>query len=609
MTGRGRAKVNGTTVALKSEDLAVRATLIGLVEIYDPSQICEAICDRSKLGAVSGQTADSIYSLDSPQREALSLRAWEAIGTERQLKGVLNAVAEFLVPFVPFNGVGIIAFAKRADRRLFALHVVGGCNRQPQGEGHAASHPAAPAKASSPARMQIPYDASLHQRFRAGEPYTCPDLLSKERWYPHEFKLAAVGIRAYTSLPLFVRGELIGVATFGRNVAVSFSSDEVSTLQGIARALAVAVSNALAYEEIRTLRDQLAVENISLKEQLGKAPWSEGIIGNSEALRRAVEAAEQVASTDATVLITGETGTGKELLARAIHRRSPRAPGPMVKVNCAAVPHTLLASELFGHERGAFTGAVERRKGKFEQAQGGTLFLDEIGELSPEMQILLLRVLQEREFERVGGGHTVQVDVRVIAATNRNLAEDVRSRRFREDLFYRLNVFPIHMPALRERRADIPILVSHFTAKHGERHGRKIERVERRGMELLQSHSWPGNVRELENLVERAVILSRGGILRIECPSVLPTEDKAALGNTHQTGERQAIEDALRMTQGRVYGPKGAAALLGLPHSTLESRIRRLAIDKFRFKSSSQRQVAVQDDSSRPGTRALHPSG
>lgn len=247
-------------------------------------------------------------------------------------------------------------------------------------------------------------------------------------------------MRSYAAVPLVARGQLIGVATFMRAEQRAFPVVELSILRDVGRALSVATANALDNEEIRKLREQLEEENISLRAQLGQAPWFEEILAHSAALKRVLETIEQVATTDATVLITGEKGTGKELVARAIHRRSSRARGPFIKVNCAAIPDTLLASELFGHERGAFTGAMERRKGRFEQAHGGTLFLDEIGELPQEMQVLLLRVLQEREFERLGGTQTLRVDVRLVAATNRDLTEDVRTSRFRSDLYYRLNV-------------------------------------------------------------------------------------------------------------------------------------------------------------------------
>jgi formate hydrogenlyase transcriptional activator len=346
----------------------------------------------------------------------------------------------------------------------------------------------------------------------------------------------------------------------------------------------VATANARANEEIRKLREQLEAENSSLRAQLGQAPWFEDILAQSAALRRTLDTVEQVATTDATVLITGETGTGKELIARAIHRRSPRARGPLVKVNCAAIPDTLLASELFGHERGAFSGATERRKGRFEQAHGGTLFLDEIGELPQEMQVLLLRVLQEREFERLGGTNTLQVDVRLVGATNRDLAEEVCAGRFRSDLYYRLNVFPVHVPPLRERPEDIPPLVAHFAEKYGTRFDRKISRIDRKTLVVLQAHSWPGNVRELENTVERAVILARHGVLTIDDSMLRDTRSPSAAPNQHANEERAAIESALAASGGKVSGATGAAIQLNLPASTLEFRIKKLGIDKFRHR-------------------------
>jgi len=392
-----------------------------------------------------------------------------------------------------------------------------------------------------------------------------------------------------------MRGQVLGVAAFIRLKQRNFPPHEKAILKDVSRALSIATANALANEEIRKLRQQLEAENISLREQLGQAPWFEEILANSAELKHALEIVEQVATTDATVLITGETGTGKELIARAIHRRSERARGPLVKVNCAAIPDTLLASELFGHERGAFSGATERRKGRFEQAHGGTLFLDEIGELPQEMQVLLLRVLQEREFERLGGAHTVQVDVRLVAATNRNLAEEVRAGRFRSDLYYRLNVFPVHVPALRERREDIPPLVAHFAEKYGDRFGRPISSIDRKTLDLLQAHHWPGNVRELENTIERAVILSRNGILNID-PEMLrdsnasssSAPNAAAQDETDDSiEERAAIEKALKASRGKVSGAKGAAKKIGIPASTLEFRIKKLGINKFRFRHAN----------------------
>ena len=397
--------------------------------------------------------------------------------------------------------------------------------------------------------------------FKAGNPYICDDLLEKDEWWPWEFKLNSVGIRAYTSIPLKARGSQIGVLVFSRRDPDPFMPAEMTILTDVSRAIAVAVANALAWAENERLRAQLEAENIALRDQLSQITKFEEMVGDSEALRRVLAAVEQVAVTDATVLIVGETGTGKELIARAIHQRSHRAKRPLIKFNCAAIPETLLASELFGHERGAFAGAVERRKGRFEQAHSGTIFLDEIGELPQGLQVLLLRVLQEREFERLGGSDPVQVDVRIIAATNSDLTERVRAGEFRSDLYYRLNVFPVRVPPLRERREDIPSLVAHFAAQHGERFGRVISRIDRRSMKLLESYHWPGNVRELENVIERAIILSRDGTLRIErdaFPGGPGTNLNGTLNEGLRTQERDAIESALRASGGRVSGARTA---------------------------------------------------
>jgi len=519
------------------------------------------------------------------QRFALMLRTWEAVSAERELHGVLGALADVLVPVVPFDSIAIIDFSKGLEahdqHRIVALYVVG----FPRIEGET---PTELAKRTEPywsplkeVRPLIPYP-SFEPGLVTGEPIACDDLLQREGWYEHEFYLAQGGVRSYATVPLVATGRLIGVATFTRVQQRAFPAAELSVLQDVGRALSVAAANALANEEIRKLREQLEEENIGLRAQLGQAPWFEEILAHSAALKRVLETIEQVAATDATVLITGETGTGKELLAPAIHRRSPRARGPFIKVNCAAIPDTLLASELFGHERGAFTGAIERRKGRFEQAHGGTLFLDEIGELPQEMQVLLLRVLQEREFERLGGTHTLQVDVRLVAATNRDLAEDVRAGRFRSDLYYRLNVFPVHVPALRERPEDIAPLVAHFAQKYATRFSRKISRIDRQTLDLLQSQVWSGNVRELENVVERAVILSRDGVLHFDAATLPGTA--VTNNNTEQfrSEEREAIENALSTSHGKVAGENGAAKKLGLPASTLEFRIKKLRIDKFR---------------------------
>jgi formate hydrogenlyase transcriptional activator len=298
----------------------------------------------------------------------------------------------------------------------------------------------------------------------------------------------------------------------------------------------------------------------------------------------------KVAPTDSTVLITGETGTGKELVARAIHKRSQRAARAFVSVNCAAIPSSLVASELFGSEKGAFTGATQRRLGRFELADGGTIFLDEIGELPHETQVTLLRVLQERAFERVGGSHPIAVNVRVLAATNRDLHAAVDAGTFRRDLFYRVNVFPIHMPPLRERVDDIPLLVEYLTERYASKAGKRIKSVKKRTLELFQEYDWPGNIRELQNVVERAVILCDGDTLEVDetwlqRESPKPSIAMRGLGRLDVNREKEMIESALTQSQGRVSGPLGAAAKLGIPRSTLESRIRTLRINKHRFKS------------------------
>jgi len=345
-------------------------------------------------------------------------------------------------------------------------------------------------------------------------------------------------------------------------------------------------------EDRKQAEDRLRQENVALREEIVKTSMFEEIVGTSPALKSVLSLISKVAPTDSTVLISGETGTGKELVARAIHRRSNRASRPFVSVNCAAIPRDLIASELFGHEKGAFTGAIQQRLGRFELANGGTIFLDEVGELPVETQIALLRVLQEHEFERVGGNRRIRVDVRVIAATNRDLQAAISSRSFRSDLFYRLNVFPIELPSLRERRADIPLLVEYFIDRYAQKAGKNIKRVNKKTLELLQLYPWPGNIRELQNVIERSVILCETEIFSIDenwlpQPPLLTPESKqqVELPRRLLVQEKDMIEAALKDTRGRVSGPTGAAVKLGIPRSTLESKIRSLKINKNRFKS------------------------
>jgi formate hydrogenlyase transcriptional activator len=349
-----------------------------------------------------------------------------------------------------------------------------------------------------------------------------------------------------------------------------------------------------AAEELELLREQLEKENLALRDEVDRVSMFEEIVGTSPALQAALSRVIKVAATDSTVLITGETGTGKELVARAIHRRSHRVSRPFVGVNCAAIPRDLIASELFGHEKGAFTGATQHRLGRFELANGGTIFLDEVGELPAETQVALLRVLQDHEFEHVGGSHRIRADVRVIAATNRDFQAAISAGSFRSDLFYRLHVFPIEMPSLRERSEDIPLLVEYFIDRYARKAGRRFKKVEKRTLQVLQFYPWPGNIRELQNVIERSVILCESDIFSID-ESWLPLPPAASESKRHlelprrlEVQEKNMIEEALKASCGRVFGPTGAAAKLGIPRTTLESKIKSLKIDKNRFRTSSE---------------------
>jgi formate hydrogenlyase transcriptional activator len=371
----------------------------------------------------------------------------------------------------------------------------------------------------------------------------------------------------------------------------AFTGDDIEFLTQIANQVAIAVENALAFGEIRELKDKLAQEKLYLEDEIRSEMNFAEIVGKSAPLRRVLKQVETVAPTDSTVLIYGDTGTGKELIARAIHDLSPRRSKGFVKLNCAAIPTGLLESELFGHEKGAFTGAIAQRIGRFEVANGGTIFLDEIGEIPLELQTKLLRVLQEREFERLGSSRTLRTDARLIAATNRDLEAMVSEQKFRSDLFFRLNVFPVHVPPLRERQGDIPLLVRHFTQQFSRRMNRMIETIPSAAMDALSRYHWPGNIRELQNVIERAVIISSGPVLSVDVadlkfsnagpPAEKPASPKStngALHNVLEETERQQILKALQECNWVVAGPNGAAAHLAMKRSTLQLRIRKLGI-------------------------------
>jgi formate hydrogenlyase transcriptional activator len=398
------------------------------------------------------------------------------------------------------------------------------------------------------------------------------------------------GFKAQCHFPLVTEDRGFGVLTLAYFAENAFQQTEISFLEQVAAQIAISIENARARDQIAALKEQLECERVYVEDEVLAGAKFEEMVGSSESLMRTLGQVARVAPTDSTVLVTGESGTGKELVARAIHKRSRRADKPFIRVNCAAIPQSLIASELFGHEKGAFTGATERRLGRFELANGGTIFLDEIGDIPTDTQVALLRVLQEREFERVGGGRTVSIDVRVVAATNRDLKAAVDVGTFRLDLFYRLNVFPVRVPSLRERKDDIPLLAKYFIERYARSTGKKIKNVNRRTLELLQAYDWPGNIRELQNVIERAVILCDRETLSINESSMhretLETLQRSTrLSEALMNTEKEMIEAALDETGGRVSGPSGAAVKLGIPRSTLESRIRSLQINKHLFRS------------------------
>jgi formate hydrogenlyase transcriptional activator len=387
------------------------------------------------------------------------------------------------------------------------------------------------------------------------------------------------GIESGLALPLISRNRTLGVLALASRVQNSFSPEDVDFLMRAAGQVAIAIENALAYREIAELKDKLAQEKLYLEDEIRSTADFEGIIGQSSALRQVLQLAETVATSDSTVLLLGETGTGKELVARAIHDRSRRKDRTFVKLNCAAIPTGLLESELFGHERGAFTGAVSPKIGRLELAHQGTLLLDEVGDIPLELQPKLLRVLQDGEFERLGSTLTKKVDVRLIAATNRDLDLMIEEKQFRSDLYYRLKVFPIRLPPLRERPEDIPLLVRHFSQHYARRMQKHIENIPAAAMRRLGRWHWPGNVRELQNLVERSVILTRSSTLAISVPELAISGANYAPARARNFDDQDRIVRVLKETKGRVGGPQGAAARLGLKRTTLLTRMKKMGLD------------------------------
>jgi PAS domain S-box-containing protein len=433
--------------------------------------------------------------------------------------------------------------------------------------------------------VRLPVEGSPSgEAFRTREPVVL-ERMAGSRFNPNTMRhLTELGMQSGCWAALVYRGEAIGTLAVASRLEVAFTQREAGMLKEVADQVAMAVSNAMAFRQIAELRDRLRQEKQYLEEEINLENRFEDIVGESTGLRHVLKEIETVAPTNATVLIQGETGTGKELLARAIHRLSPRRDRTFVKVNCAAIPAGLLESELFGHEKGAFTGAIARKMGRLELAHEGTLFLDEVGELPLDLQPKLLRALQEREIERLGGTRPIAVDVRLIAASNRDLAKMVADKEFRSDLFYRLKVFPIFSPPLRDRASDIPVLVRHFVSAHSRRMGKTIERIPDETMEALTRWPWPGNIRELENFLERAVILTRGSVLYVPLAELQTERESVATAvsenPTLETAEREHILRVLREVKGQIGGEGGAADRLGLKRTTLNSKLKKLGIER-----------------------------
>jgi formate hydrogenlyase transcriptional activator len=501
---------------------------------------------------------DDAFHFDQLQQERdrlkLLLGVSNTVSSNLDLPDLLRAISASLRSIMQSDGAGVSLLDQQTDQvRLCVIDFPGNHGHVVEGQLLTEDEPAVRA-------------------VRSGEPVVVDKMVKGDL------------VKAVCAVPLIGRDRVLGALGVGR--PDPFSPKDVGFLQQVAGQVAIAVENALAYGEIAALKDKLSREKLYLQDEIRSELNFEEIIGKSEALRKVLQQVETVAPTDSTVLIYGETGTGKELIARAIHDLSSRVSNSFVKLNCAAIPTGLLESEMFGHERGAFTGAVAQRIGRFELANRGTVFLDEIGEIPLELQPKLLRVLQEREFERLGSSRTLTSDARLIAATNRDLSIMVGDQRFRADLFYRLNVFPIQVPPLRERREDIPVLVRHFVQQFARRMNRAIDTIPSETMSALVAYHWPGNIRELQNLIERAVILSMGPVLKVPLND-LHAQPPAAMASsgkieTLEEVERRHILETLQTTDWVVGGPKGAAAALGLKRSTLQVRMEKLGIRRAR---------------------------
>jgi formate hydrogenlyase transcriptional activator len=508
-------------------------------------------------------SAERIEPISELERHRALLEVSEAIALHRDLHELFHVLAGLLHPVVRFDS--LILVLHDAERNLMRAHLLESRLDVEDVEG-----------------LELPLEESPGGSVWKSQQ---PAILTGEEMASRFPAVRASVLRYHVAsacmLPLTTAQRRLGVLGLISAAPGAYNEGGLAFLTQVARQVALAVDNALAYRQIAQLKDQLAEEKVYLEDEIRTEHNFEEIVGDSEALTQVLKQVEIVAPTQSTVLILGETGTGKELIARAIHDLSGRRARTFVKVNCAAIPSGLLESELFGHERGAFTGAIAQKIGRFELAHHGTLFLDEIGDIPLELQPKLLRVLQEQEFERLGSTRTLRVDVRLVAATNQDLSQMVEEKKFRSDLFYRLNVFPISIPPLRERAEDIPTLVRYFVQRYSHRMDKRIETIPTEGMEALQRYRWPGNVRELENLIERAVILTQGSALYVPLAEIrAPATAPLGAAVTLQDAEREHILRILRETNWVVGGPLGAATQLGLKRTTLQTKMRKLGISR-----------------------------
>jgi formate hydrogenlyase transcriptional activator len=501
-------------------------------------------------------------SVDAAQQDRTLLAVTEAIVAHRDLQALLHDLAGRLRDVVTFDHVVLVRHD--ADNRLMHRYVF----------DHTEALPAQPP-------VSIPVDDDPGgEVMRTQRPILFSNEAEIARWPQYLERIRPLGPNSVCILPLTTARKPLGTLVFASKREAAYDHVDLGFLQRLAKHVALAFENALAFECIEKLKEKLEKEKVYLEEEIRTDNNFDEIVGESPALRRVMKEVETVAPTESTVLIHGETGTGKELIARALHNHSPARERTFVKLNCAAIPSGLLESELFGHEKGAFTGAIMQKIGRFELANQGTLFLDEVGDIPTELQPKLLRVLQEQEFERLGGTKTIHVKVRLVAATNRDLPAMVKAGTYRSDLFYRLNVFPISLPPLRERRDDIPRLARHFTQKFARRMGRRIETIPTDVLDALVRYSWPGNIRELENVIERAVILSPGAVLQVRINDFTPEVPSSNGSASLADAEREHILRVLRETDWVLGGAAGAAARLGMKRTTLQSKMKKLGISR-----------------------------